>query len=120
LTFLLAGVQIRGVTKATISQAKMRLEALAEAALRGERVVITRGKKPAVVIVPAESATTQALRVSDAAADYLAQEARAELENGSAQIRELEDMAMLRAIQAGEKSRLSTRKKVFQRLVRTS
>ena len=88
LTFLMAGVQIRGVTKATISQAKMRLEALVEAALRGEYVVITCGKKPAVAIVPAESARTQALRVSDAAADYLAQEARAELENGLAQVHE--------------------------------
>jgi hypothetical protein len=30
----------------------------------------------------------------------------------------LEDVAMLRAIQAGEKSPLTTRKKVFQRLTR--
>ncbi len=76
------------MTKATISQAKMRLEALAEAALRGERVVITRGGKPPVAIVPAELDTIQALRVSDAAADYLTHEARQELESGLAQVYE--------------------------------
>ena len=32
----------------------------------------------------------------------------------------LEDMAMLRAIQNGEKSRLTSRKKIFQRLVRAA
>jgi hypothetical protein len=32
----------------------------------------------------------------------------------------LEDMAMLKAIQAGEKSRLTTRKKIFQRLARAA
>ena len=32
----------------------------------------------------------------------------------------LEDMAMLRAIQNGEKSRLTTRKRIFQRLVRAA
>ena len=32
----------------------------------------------------------------------------------------LDDMAMLRAIQAGEKSRLTSRKKVFQRLARAA
>ena len=32
----------------------------------------------------------------------------------------LEDMAMLRAIQIGEKSRLTSRKKIFQRLVRAA
>jgi hypothetical protein len=30
----------------------------------------------------------------------------------------LEDMAMVKAIQDGEKTRLATRKKIFQRLVR--
>jgi hypothetical protein len=32
----------------------------------------------------------------------------------------LEDLAMLRAIQAGEKSRLTSRKKVFQQLARAA
>jgi hypothetical protein len=32
----------------------------------------------------------------------------------------LEDVAMLKAIQAGEKSRLTTRKKIFQRLARAA
>ena len=32
----------------------------------------------------------------------------------------LEDMAMLRAIQASEKSRLTSRKKIFQRLARAA
>ena len=32
----------------------------------------------------------------------------------------LEDMAMLKAIQAGEKSRLTDRKKIFQRLARAA
>jgi hypothetical protein len=32
----------------------------------------------------------------------------------------LEDLAMLRAIQEGEKSRLTSRKKVFQRLARVA
>ena len=32
----------------------------------------------------------------------------------------LEDVAMLRAIQNGEKSRLTSRKKIFQRLVRAA
>jgi hypothetical protein len=32
----------------------------------------------------------------------------------------LEDMAMLKAIREGEKSRLTSRKKIFQRLARTA
>ncbi|MHB8521201.1 MAG: hypothetical protein ACYDH9_10635 [Limisphaerales bacterium] len=32
----------------------------------------------------------------------------------------LEDVAMLRAIQAGEKTRLTSRKKIFQRLTRAA
>ena len=32
----------------------------------------------------------------------------------------LEDMAMLKAVQAGEKSRLTSRKKIFQRLDRAA
>jgi len=76
------------MTKATIAQAKTRLGALIDAALRGERVVITRGSKPAAAIVPVDADESPALRVSDAAADYLANEARVELETGVAQVHE--------------------------------
>ena len=76
------------MTKATIAQAKTRLGALVDAALRGERVVITRGAKPAAAIVPVDANGSPALHVSDAAADYLAREARAELEAGIAQVHE--------------------------------
>ena len=76
------------MTKATIAQAKTRLGALIDAALRGERVVIMRGSKPAAAIVPVDANGSPALRVSDAAADYLANEARAELAAGVAQVHE--------------------------------
>ena len=75
------------MTKATIAEAKTRLGELIEAAMRGERVVITRGSKPAAAIVPVD-ADDSALCVSDSAADYLAHEARAELETGVAQVHE--------------------------------
>ncbi len=76
------------MTKATIAQAKTRLGKLIDAALRGERVVITRGSKPAAAIVPVDANGSPTLRVSDTAADYLANEARAELETGAAQVHE--------------------------------
>jgi prevent-host-death family protein len=76
------------MTKATITQAKTRLSALIDAALRGERVVITRGSKPAAAIVPVDTNGLPALHVSDAAADYLAHEARVELEAGGAKVYE--------------------------------
>jgi prevent-host-death family protein len=74
------------MTKTTLAEAKTQLEALVDAALRGERVVITRGSKPAVAIVPADE--SPALHVSNAAADYLVHEARTELEAGVAQVHE--------------------------------
>jgi prevent-host-death family protein len=76
------------MTKATIAQAKTRLGALVDAALRGEQVVIMRGSKPAAAIVPVDANGSPALRVSNAAADFLANEARAELETGVAQVHE--------------------------------
>jgi prevent-host-death family protein len=76
------------MTKATIAQAKSRLGKLIDAALRGERVVITRGSKPAAAIVPVDANGSPALHVSDSAADYLANEARLELETGLAQVHE--------------------------------
>jgi len=76
------------MTKATISQARTRLEALVDAALRGERVLITRGAKSTVAIVPVADDETASLSVSDAAADYLTHEARTELEAGVAQVHE--------------------------------
>jgi len=76
------------MTKATIAQAKTRLGELIDAALRGERVVITRRSKPAAAIVPVDEDGSPELHVSDAAADYLANEARLELETGVAQVHE--------------------------------
>lgn len=76
------------MTKATIAQAKTRLGKLIDAALRGERVVIMRGSKPAAAIVPVEMDESPTLTVSDTAAAYLAHEARAELESGVAQVHE--------------------------------
>ncbi len=76
------------MTKATVTQAKTQLDELIDAALRGERVVIMRGSKPAAAIVPAETDESPALRVSDAAANFLTHEARAELEMGVAQVHE--------------------------------
>jgi len=72
------------MTKATLAEAKTRLGELIETAMRGERVVTTRGSKPAAAIVPVEADDPPALRVSDSAADYVAHEARAELEMGVA------------------------------------
>jgi prevent-host-death family protein len=74
--------------KATIAQAKTRLGKLIDAALRGERVVITRRSKPAAAIVPVDINGAPALNVSDAAASFLANEARAELGLGVAQVHE--------------------------------
>ncbi len=76
------------MTKATITQARTRLGKLIDAALRGERVVIMRGAKPTAAIVPVDANGAPALQVSDAAADYLAREARAELEAGVAKVHE--------------------------------
>jgi prevent-host-death family protein len=76
------------MTKATIAQARTRLGKLIDAALRGERVVIMRGSKPAAAIVPVDTNGSPALRVSNAAAAFLAHEARAELEAGVATVHE--------------------------------
>jgi prevent-host-death family protein len=76
------------MTKATIAEAKARLGKLIDAAVRGERVVITRGSKPAAAIVPGDDNGSPELSVSDAAADFLANEARLELETGVAQVHE--------------------------------
>jgi prevent-host-death family protein len=76
------------MTKATVTEAKVRLETLIEAALQGKRVVITRGSQPAVVLVPAKPEEPEPLQISDSAADYLAHEARLELESGRAQVHE--------------------------------
>lgn len=76
------------MTRATIAQAKTRLGELINAALRGERVVITRGAKPAAAIVPVDANGSPALHVSDEAADFLANEARLELQTGVAQVHE--------------------------------
>jgi prevent-host-death family protein len=74
--------------KATIAQAKTRLGKLIDAALRGERVVIVRGSKPAAAIVPVDANGSPALTVSNAAADFLANEARTELALGVARVHE--------------------------------
>lgn len=76
------------MTRATIAQAKTRLERLIDAALRGERVAIMRGSKPAAAIVPVDTDGSPSLRASDAAADFLANEARAESASGVAQVHE--------------------------------
>ena len=76
------------MTKATIDQAKHHLSELVDAALKGEEVVIVRGSKPTVAIVPVVAEDPGALRVSDTAATYLANEARTELVAGAAQVHE--------------------------------
>jgi prevent-host-death family protein len=77
------------MTKATLAQAKSNLADLADAAMHGEQVVITRGSKPAVAIVPADATpAARRLRVSNAAASYLANEARFELTAGLAVVHE--------------------------------
>ena len=76
------------MTKATIAEAKTRLGKLIDAALRGERVVITRGSKPTAAIVPLDENGSPELHVSDSAAEFLANEARAELSLGVAQVHE--------------------------------
>jgi hypothetical protein len=50
--------------------------------------VITRGSKPAAAIVTVDDDGSPSLRVSDAAADFLANKARAELASGVAQVHE--------------------------------
>ena len=73
----------------TISDAKSHLSALVEMAERGDQVLIMRGSKPAVTLVPVDEEDLmicRPLRVSDPAAEGLMAEARTELKTGRARI----------------------------------
>lgn len=71
----------------TISEAKAKLSALVESAEKGEQVLIMRGSKPAVTLIPVceeDLVIWPKLQVSDKAADSLLQEAKEELKIGKA------------------------------------
>lgn len=75
----------------TISDAKSHLSALVEMAERGDQVLIMRGSRPAVTLVPVNEedlVICRPLRVSDQAAEGLMAEARKELKTGAAMILE--------------------------------
>ena len=72
----------------TITEAKAKLSGLVEAAQNGEQVLIMRGSKPAVTLVPVQEEDLviwPRLRVSDRAANALLDEAQQELAHGTAQ-----------------------------------
>ena len=87
----------------TISEAKAKLSGLVEAAQNGEQVLIMRGSKPAVTLMPVQEEDLviwPRLRVTDRAADALMHEAKQELARGTAQtfdsIRDLRKQAAVR------------------------
>ena len=68
----------------TISEAKARLNALVEAAERGEQVILMRGSKLVAAIVPVSAADFElAPRITDAQAERLWRQIRAERGDGS-------------------------------------
>ncbi len=71
----------------TISEAKAKLSGLVEAAQNGEQVLIMRGSRPAVTLVPVHEEDLviwPPLRVTDRAADTLLAEASQESASGRA------------------------------------
>jgi len=87
----------------TISEAKAKLSGLVEAAQHGEQVLIMRGSKPAVTLMPVQEEDLviwPRLRVSDRAADALLSEAKHELAHGTSRVfdltRELRRHAVVR------------------------
>ena len=68
----------------TISEAKARLNALVEAAERGEQVILMRGSKLVAAIVPVSADHFElAPRITDAQAERLWRQIRAERGDGS-------------------------------------
>ena len=68
----------------TITEAKARLNALVEAAERGEQVILMRGSKLVAAIVPVSAADFDlAPRITDAQAERLWRQIRAERGDGS-------------------------------------
>ena len=78
----------------TISEAKAKLSALVESAENGEQVLIMRGSKPAVTLVPIHEEDLMIwpeLNISDRAATALLKEAKEELATGKAKVFETAD-----------------------------
>jgi prevent-host-death family protein len=73
----------------TIREAKARLNALVEAAERGEQVVLMRGAKHVALIVPLSEADLEvAPRLTDAQAERLWRQIAAERRNGASVVME--------------------------------
>ena len=69
----------------TISEAKAKLSALVESAEKGEQILIMRGSKPAVTLIPVHDEDLviwPSLHVSERAAQALLVEADKELKTG--------------------------------------
>ena len=78
----------------TIREAKARLNALVEAAERGEQVVILRGSKLVAAIVPVSSEDFElSPRLSDPQAERLWSQIRSERESGASRVFETADDA---------------------------
>jgi prevent-host-death family protein len=79
----------------TIREAKARLNALVEAAERGEQVVLMRGAKHVAAIVPLSAADLElSPRLSDAQAEKLWQQIAAERRDGSSLVAESVEAAV--------------------------
>jgi prevent-host-death family protein len=79
----------------TIREAKARLNALVEAAERGEQVVLMRGSKHVAVILPLSEADLEVSpRLSDAQAERLWRQIAAERQDGSSVILESPEEAV--------------------------
>ena len=79
----------------TIREAKARLNALVEAASRGEQVVLMRGSKHVAAIVPISAADLEiAARLSDTQAERLWAELAGGLRDGSSVLAESPERAV--------------------------
>jgi prevent-host-death family protein len=81
----------------TIREAKARLNALIEAAQRGEQVVLMRGSKHVAAIVPlSEDDLEVSPRITDAQAERLWRQIGAERRDGSSVVEESAEAAVAR------------------------
>ena len=81
----------------TIREAKARLNALIEAAQRGEQVVLMRGSKHVAAIVPLSAADLEVSpRITDAQAERLWRQIGAERRDGSSGVEESAEAAVAR------------------------
>jgi prevent-host-death family protein len=79
----------------TIREAKARLNALVEAAERGEQVVLMRGAKHVAAIVPLSADDLEvSSRITDAQAERLWRQIAEERRDGSSEVKESAELAV--------------------------